>query len=256
MLTGAIPRQWWALRYRALAKTLLARADLILCASSELQQILADLSGRPDATRLYQLGIDLSHFRPTVPDHERPTVLMVGRFVEKKGHIDGILAFAEAIASGADARLVIVGTGPLEQQYRRWIRELRLENRVDLPGVLSPAQIAELMGRSDVLLAPSRTTAAGDRESGLIVAKEASACALPVIGTRHGGIPEIIEDGVTGYLVEEGDVTMLAQRLADLLARPDLRVRLGAAGRKKMETTYDIRTRVAELERLYDMIAI
>lgn len=247
------PRLW---RYWALSRSLLQRADLFLCPSVEFQEILARLSGRPDAARLHRLGIDLTRFaaRPRASG-DPPRVVMIGRFVEKKGHLDGLEAFARAAATAPDARLVLVGGGPLEGAYRARIAALGLEGKVELPGVLPADRVAALLGESDVLLAPSRLARDGDRESGVIVVKEASASALPVLGTRHGGIPEIVDDGVTGYLVDEGDVAGMAERLTALLGDAGLRARMGAAGRGKMEREYDVRVQVAELERVYDQLA-
>jgi colanic acid/amylovoran biosynthesis glycosyltransferase len=243
------PKYW---RWWAASRRVFARADLMLCASEELADIVSRLSGRQQATRVYRLGVDLGRFTP----RERPPgparVIMVGRFVEKKGHLDGIEAFAGAVGRGADARLTIVGDGALRDRYRARIAELGIVARVELPGQLPAARVAELLGQSDVLLAPSHVARDGDRDSGLMVAKEASASETAVIGTRHGGIAEILEDGVTGYLVAERDVVGMAERLHALVSDRDLRERLGRAGRAKMERDYDVRERVAELERIYD----
>jgi colanic acid/amylovoran biosynthesis glycosyltransferase len=95
-------------------------------------------------------------------------------------------------------------------------------------------------------------TADGNRESGLMVVKEASATGVVPIGTYHGGIPEIIEDGRTGFLVPERDVEALAERLGWLVADAELRRRMGEAARAKMEREYDNTQRVAVLEALYD----
>jgi colanic acid/amylovoran biosynthesis glycosyltransferase len=92
----------------------------------------------------------------------------------------------------------------------------------------------------------------GNRESGLIVVKEASAAGAVPIGSRHGGIPEIIEDGVTGYLVAERDVDGLTDRLLRVLRDPAHRHELARAGREKMLREYDNRVRVRALEALYD----
>lgn len=246
------PKLW---RYWARSRAVLDRADVILCPSAEFQQILGDLSGRPEATRLLHLGIDLERFRRATRPPGPLRVAMVGRFVEKKGFVDGIEAFAAATRRGIDARLVIAGDGPLRRVYRRRIEQLGLGERVDMPGLLAPPQIAALLAGVDVLVAPSRTASNGDRESGVIVVKEASASSVPVVATRHGGIPEIVDDGITGYLVDEGDVGALADRLVTLLGDADLRARCGDAGRRKMEAEYDIRRSVAELERIYDAIA-
>src|SRR5690606_32662362 len=87
------------------------------------------------------------------------------------------------------------------------------------------ADVGALMHRAHLVMTPSVTTASGDRESGVIVLKEAAATGLPTIGTRHGGIPEIIEHERTGLLVEERDEAQLADALARILSRPDLQDR-------------------------------
>jgi colanic acid/amylovoran biosynthesis glycosyltransferase len=106
-----------------------------------------------------------------------------------------------------------------------------------------------------VLLAPSVVARDGDRDSGLIVAKEAAACGVPVLATRHGGLPEIVDDGATGVLVAEGDWRALGDALSALLRDPARRAAWGAAGRLKMEREYDLRERVRALERIYDGVA-
>jgi colanic acid/amylovoran biosynthesis glycosyltransferase len=105
-----------------------------------------------------------------------------------------------------------------------------------------------------VLLAPSCTAHNGDLESGLLVAKEAGAASVPVVASQHGGIPEIVEDGITGYLVPERDDRALADRLGRILADPTLRAQLGTSARAKVEREYNLRRQVAMLESLYDLV--
>jgi colanic acid/amylovoran biosynthesis glycosyltransferase len=245
--------RWWPQNwpYALLAPELLRRMTLGLCASQELFDLLVSYGVPAERLRLYQLGIDLSRFRRGVRG-ATPRVLMVGRFVEKKGFEYGLRAFAACRAQGLLASLVLVGTGEREPELRRLAAELALGDAVRFAGVLSSAEVAALMADSDVLLAPSVVAADGDRESGVIAVKEASAAQLAVVGTLHGGIPEIIDDRVTGYLVPERDVEALRDRLGALLADPALRQRMGAAGRAKMEREYDLSARVAVLEEHYD----
>ena len=119
-------------------------------------------------------------------------------------------------------------------------------------GVLKSEQVAEHLRKCDVLLAPSVVTRIGERESGLIVVKEAAASGVPAVGSVHGGIPEIIDEGKTGFLVQERDVDGLANRLGELLADQALRERMGVAARAKMEREYDVQKQVVELEGFYD----
>lgn len=242
------PHNW---PYAWLAPQLLRSMSLGLCASRELFDLLVSFGVPRERLRLYQLGIDLSAFRRG-PRRPIPQVVMVGRFVEKKGFDYGLRAFARCIAQGSVAELVLVGTGEREPSLRALTRELGMEPHVRFLGVLSSAQVAELLAESDVLMAPSVVAADGDRESGVIAVKEASAAQLAVLGTRHGGIPEIIDDGSTGYLVPERDAAALAERLSVLLSDRALRERMGQAGRAKMEREYDLSRRVLALEDFYD----
>lgn len=240
------------LRYTLLSKELFRTLTLGLCASTELMELLKGLGVPEHKLRVHRLGIDLDSFRKGERSPARPRVLMIGRFVEKKGFAYGLRAFAEVAAAHPSSELTIVGEGELGGALRSLARELGISNQVVFAGQLGPTEIANLLSASDVLLAPSVVDSRGNRESGLIVAKEASASQVVPIGSRHGGIPDIIDDGVTGYLVDERDVSGLAARLSALLDDPKLRDRLGRAARAKMEREYDNRERVMRLEEHYD----
>jgi colanic acid/amylovoran biosynthesis glycosyltransferase len=119
-------------------------------------------------------------------------------------------------------------------------------------GVLASREVGEHLRRSDVMLAPSVTGRDGNREGSPMTVKEASASQVVPVSTHHAGIPEIVDDGVTGFLVGERDVDGLADRLGRLVRDQHLRVQLGRAARAKMEREFDNRRQVDELERLYD----
>jgi glycosyltransferase involved in cell wall biosynthesis len=237
-------------RYQRLAPELFAYASALLCASSELAgQLLA--AGAPERkVGVHRLGIDLDRFVWTPPEAKpkEPLVLMVGRLVEKKGMFDGIAAFARAKARFPGARLHIVGDGPLRSALESEARRAQLTASISFLGALSSAEVQRQMQAAHVILAPSFTTARGDRESGVIVLKEAAASGLPAIGTRHGGIPEIIDHESTGLLVPERSVDELSAALCRLLDDPQLRERMGRAARDKMVRCYDNRRQVAALE--------
>jgi len=242
------PENW---PYALLARGMLDRLTLGLCASQELLELLVESGVSRDRLQLYHLGIDLSAFRRRA-EPSVPRVVMVGRFVEKKGFEFGLRAFAKVTARGVDARLVLVGQGEREAKLRALTQELGIASKVHFAGVLTSKEVAVLLGESSLLMAPSVVGADGDRESGVIALKEASATSLPVIGTYHGGIPEIIDHERTGFLVPERDVEALAERLHTLLTAADLRIRMGQAGREKMEREYDLVRQVDELEARYD----
>jgi len=248
------PTRWLPehLRYAILGPRVLHEMTLGLCASHELREMLLELGVPADRLRVHHLGIDLERFAPGTRPNNECRVVMIGRFVEKKGFGYGLRAFAEVARDEPMLSLVIVGDGPEGSRLRKLADELGIAGRVTFTGPMPPDQVATLLGTSHVLLAPSVVDRQGNRESGLIVAKEASACETVPIGTHHGGIPDIIDDGVTGFLVPERDVGAIADRLRRLARDPALRERLGAAAREKMRREYDNRVRVAALEDLYD----
>jgi colanic acid/amylovoran biosynthesis glycosyltransferase len=224
-----------------------------LCASLELKRMLIDLGVSEARLRVHRLGIDLSRFKVGPVPRER-LVVMIGRFVEKKGFEYGLQAFALAAARLRDARLVLVGEGERRRALERLARELGVRERVEFAGVLSQERIAELLGRAAVLLAPSVVARDGNRESGLIVVKEASASGAVPIGTEHGGIPESIDSGRTGFLVAERDYMGMGVCLSNLLENSALREQMAIEGRRKMEREFDNQRLVAQLEEIYDEV--
>ena len=248
------PTRWLPqhLRYALLGPKVLEEMTLGLCASAELREMLLARGVPAERLRVHRLGIDLSRFAPGKRPTDEFRVVMIGRFVEKKGFEYGIAAFAEVAREEPRLRLTVVGEGERGAMLRRLAASHGLGDRITFTGPLPPEQIAALLATSHVLLAPSVVDRRGDRESGLIVVKEASACETVPIGTRHGGIPEIIDDGVTGSLVPERDAGGMAARLRELVRDPAVWKRLGAAARQKMLREYDLDQRVRSLETLYD----
>jgi len=243
------PRRHFAL----FAPRTLRYMTLGLCASAELRDLLIDLGVPRDKLRLHRLGVDTDRFVPRpdarAPDHVR--VLMVGRFVEKKGFHDGIAAFARVATTHA-TKLTIVGAGPLEQALKAQVQALHLAGQVQFTGPLSHDRVLRLMQSHDILLAPSRVAPNGDRDSGLIALREACSAGLVPIATRHGGLPDSVDDGATGYLVPEGDVDAISERLHELLTDRALRAQMSVAARKKMVEGFDHRVSMPVLESAYD----
>jgi colanic acid/amylovoran biosynthesis glycosyltransferase len=242
------PHFWPFLRH---GKRVLETMTLGLCASNDLKELLLSYGVPEDKLRVHRLGIDLQRFQQKTGGGGAPLrVCVIGRFHEQKGIEYAIRAFAPHASDAV--HLDIIGDGAMADDFHALVDRLGIGRFVSFLGVLHPDKVAEHLKTCDVLLAPSVVTRIGERESGLIVAKEAGACGLPVVATVHGGLPEIIDEGVTGFLVQERDVDALSTRLGALLADESLRQRLGMAARAKMEREYDVRERVAELEDLYD----
>jgi colanic acid/amylovoran biosynthesis glycosyltransferase len=147
----------------------------------------------------------------------------------------------------------IVGDGPLRPEIEAEIGRLGLGDRVSLKGILPHASSLEILSRSAVLLHPSVTAADGDTEGGAPVAIiEAMAAGVPVVSTHHADIPEVATDGECGILANERDVAGLAEGLAALLGAPELRERMGRAGRARAEANHSLERQTQRLEEIYD----
>jgi colanic acid/amylovoran biosynthesis glycosyltransferase len=177
---------------------------------------------------------------------------MVGRLVEKKGFEYGAQAFARVAENHPNLFLTIVGDGPRRRSLERLTQSLGIGDRVTFTGVLSSREVSERLRRSDIMLAPRVTGRDGNREGSPMTIKEASASQVVPVSTYHAGIPEIVDDGTTGFLVNERDVDGLADRLERLVRYNTLRAHMGRAARQKMEREFDNRVQVAELEQFYD----
>ena len=135
---------------------------------------------------------------------------------------------------------------------QNFVEENDLSSAVDFKGILTPDEVSEVLKSSDVLVAPSIVAFDQDRESGLIVVKEAGGVGIPAIGTWHGGIHEIIEDGKTGFLIPERNVPELIKKMKLFIEQPELIKTFGAASRKKMEKDYNLFSQVKKLEAFYE----
>lgn len=210
----------------------------------------------PDKLRLHALGIDTQRFQPRMDmfagDGERPVrVLMVGRLVEKKGFHYGLEAFAQSQAAQR-ARLTVIGEGPLGAALRTEASQLGIADRVEFLGGLPHAEVIARMRDHDILLAPCVIAENGDRDSGLIVLREAASCGLVPIATRMGGLPDSVDDNESGFLTEMRDVPAMSARLEQLLTDPHLRASMGRASREKMVREFDHSVSMPFLERAYD----
>lgn len=241
------------MRYALRQSRLKRQGDLFICVSNfMLQRALA--AGFPEA-RLVQhyIGIDPDDFRPSA--HEGPPrILHVARLVEKKGTRYLIDAFARVLPEVPDAELVIIGDGPLLSSLRQQAERLKLGGRICWMGAQPHAQVRRCMQEAGTLVLPSVTAMNGDAEGLGLVLLEGAASGLPVVGTRHGGIPEAIRDGETGYLVNERDSDQLSEALVALLKNAQLRRRFGENGRAMVAKHFHISKQSAVLADIYRRI--
>jgi glycosyltransferase involved in cell wall biosynthesis len=199
-------------------------------------------------------GVDTAKFGKLCYDASPMQILAVGRFVEKKAPYLTILAFKKVLDELPGAKLVMVGAGELFDPCRQLIRSLHIERSVDLRGVLSHGQVAELMRTSQMFVQHSLVPASGDSEGTPVAILEAAASALPVVSTKHTGIVDAVIHGKTGWLVDEGDIDGMADYIRLLLRKPDLAVEMGKRGRQHVCDNFDSQKSVDNLRQIIENV--
>ncbi len=224
------------------------RRSIVVVSESMRRQLIA-LGAAEDQVFLNPCGVDLELFQPGKT--EPGLVVAVGRFIDKKAPELSVLAFSKVLERLPEARLVMIGDGPLKPAVARVISGLGVEERVRLLGAQDHAHVVELMRRAAVLMQHSVVAPSGDREGTPVAILEAGAAAVPVVATRHEGIADVVIDGATGLLVEEADVNGMAAAVADLLSDQERARQLGQAARRRIEEKYSMQ---ASIDRLWTIL--
>ena len=222
-----------------------ARRALFVCCISHFCRSQMMLWAPPESwSRLHivHCGIDPDLFDPNEHRDKASHLLFVGRLERAKGLPILLEAVVALCGDWPGLRLTIVGDGPDRSRLESRARQLGVEENVTFAGYKSRAEVLQHLRAADVFVMSSLA------EGVPVVLMEAMAGGLPVVAPRIAGIPELIEDGVTGLLVPPGDAGALAGRVERLLADGDLRRRLGRAGRAKVEQDYNLRTEVSRLK--------
>jgi len=200
--------------------------------------LLKDLGVQNPIHRYLGVDPDRFPFRQRLLPEGRPIrLLTVGRLVEKKGHLVTLEALA-SLPDSFDWQYEIVGEGPLRDQVVAAAKDLSIADRVVFHGQQAPDRVSQLMSESDVFILASHTAENGDCEGLPVSLMEAMASGLPVISTRHSGIPELVIDGETGLLAEQADVDSLAEKISALFSTADLWERVTAKGKSMVDTQF------------------
>lgn len=229
----------------AVYRRLFARGALFLAACDMMRSRLIGMGAPPDRTLVQRMGVDAQRFAYAYQggaEYGPFTFALVGRLVEKKGAGFALraLAAARTAVPARDLRLVLVGDGPLRTALTAEARALGIAAAVDFLGAVTHDRVAAQMRAADALVQPSITATNGDLEASPVVLQEAMALGVPVIATRHGGIPELVEEDATGLLVPERDHEALAAAMVRLATDGPLRHRISLAGRQRVERDFNL----------------
>ena len=231
---------------------LFREAGAIVAVSRAMRQRLISLGARPEKLHCNPCGVDCSVFSRASPASAGPVFLAVGRFVEKKAPQLTMLAFARVHQREPDARLRMIGDGPLLDACRDLARGLGIAPAVTFLGAQPHDVIRDEMRNARGFVQHSIEAPSGDSEGMPVSIIEAGASGLPVVATRHAGIPDAVIEGTTGLLVDEHDVPEMAQAMLRLLDQPALAARLGQAARDYVAAHFSMERSLARLWAIID----
>jgi len=238
--------------YRKRLPQLFEQATEIICVSESWRERVIELGCPAEKARTNYLGIDLSFFDGVRGKVDPLSIVYVGRLVRRKG----VRALLEALhllrSRGVMATLTVIGEGAEMEPLRAFAMEKNLP--VEFLGKKKPVEIRELLRDAAVLCAPSMTQGGEVPEALGLVLLEAEAMGVPVVGTRNGGIPETLEDGKTGFLVNEENPAELAEALEKLLGNEAINREFGLRAREFVCERFEIGRCYSHLEAMYDEI--
>jgi glycosyltransferase involved in cell wall biosynthesis len=238
----------------------LASCEWLVTCTAANQAHLAALAP-PGRVELVYHGLDLSRFADFErtkeenrgEDPARPVVILsVGRLVEKKG-TDVLLEALARLPAGRHWRFVHAGGGPLREALARRARSLGIAERVEWRGPCTQTELLEAYRAADLFALASRVARDGDRDGLPNVLAEAQSQGLACVATRVSGIPELIDDGVTGLLVAPESPAELAPALAGLIDDPARRRALGAAGQRRVREQFALEANIGRLARKFGL---
>jgi len=227
-------------------KKLFLNGDLFLPISDYWKRKLIRLGCNEKKIIVHRMGINLEKFKFSErrKQSEEPIkILTIGRLVEKKGHEYAIQAIAKIIKKYKNIEYII--------KLEDLISELGIESYIKFLGSVEQNEVLKLYQQAHIFILPSITARNGDQEGIPVVLMEAQATGLPIISTYHTGIPEVVVDGKSGFLVPEKDIDALANKLEYLIEHPELWPEMGRYGRKYVEEKYDIKKLNQKLVEIY-----
>ena len=240
--------------YRRATEEMLSLVRRVLVRSDSLRQAVIDLGCAPEKIEIQRAGIPLADFpfrERGIPGDGQWRLLQAGRLIEKKGLKTTLRAFARFQKEVPAARLTIAGEGPQLEELQSFARELQIDGAVDFVGFVSQEELRELLYSSHIFLHPSETGRDGNQEGVPNSMLEAMASGLPVFATRHGGIPEAVENNVSGMLANERDHRALGDGLIDCAKDSTRLLAMGRAASESVAKNFSQTEQTRRLEEIY-----
>jgi len=237
---------------RALYQRTLPLMDAIIVVSESMKERVCAFGVSAERVHVVPCGAVVRSTPRVHIDSTPHTIVAVGRLIAKKGPIFLLEAFRQVLHSGIDARLIVVGDGPFREPMEQFLRATGLDQRTQLVGDIEHEAVRDHLRAADVFVQHSVTAANGDEEGLPVSIVEAMAEGVPVVSTIHAGIPEVVQDAKTGFLVMPGDVAGMARRIVQLLNDSALRSAMGLAGRRRISERFSLEKQLRELRQIVD----
>jgi colanic acid/amylovoran biosynthesis glycosyltransferase len=240
--------------YRRATRQMLEAVKLVLVRSESLRRAVVDLGCEEKKIELQRTGIPLDKFpfrQRSFPQNGEWRFVQACRLIEKKGLFVTLRAFAGFVRQYPKATLTIAGEGPLLGDLQKLARELKIDQRVSFTGFISQQQLRDIFYASHIFLHPSETGLDGNQEGIPNSMLEAMASGLPVFATKHGGIPEAIENGVSGVLVPERNDEALGRALLEAVQDRHFLSRIARSGAAVIAEKFSLNVQVHRLEEIY-----
>ena len=224
----------------------IARAQFVACISHFCRSQAMAFSQPEDWSKLHivHCGVEPARYQTSEDRKRGKDLLFVGRLAAVKGVPILLRAMKAILGKHPDATLTLIGDGPDRADLEKTAQELGLKGAVRFVGYQSQSEVAAQLQASDILVLPSFA------EGVPVVLMEAMAARLPVVTTRIAGIPELVEDNITGELVPPGDVVALEAAIVGLLDHPETQKSMGEAGRRKVEAEFTVRKEARWLDQI------
>lgn len=235
-------------KYKSRYEKMFDYASAIVVVSKKMQQAIIDLGAPSEKVILNVYGVNVVEFIPVNVQKKQQQLFAVGRFVDKKAPYLLILSFEKVLQQFPEYKLLIAGSGYLFETCQRIIDAKKLNSSIFLIGELSHSEVVKIMKESAVFLQHSVEAFDGDSEGTPNSILEASAASLPIVATKHAGISDVIEDNITGLLVQEGDIENMAEKIIYLLSNPDIARSLGNQAQKNIELNYGMADSIKKLK--------
>ncbi len=241
--------------HREATGRMLEKASLVLARSESLAARIEALGCPREKIRIHRTGIPLGNLRfreRSAPPDGAWKFLQACRLIPKKGLTTSLRAFAAFAQDYPAATLTIAGEGSMEAELKTLAADLGIAARVQFDGFLSEVTLRALYYEAHVFLHPSQLGADGNQEGVPNSMLEAMATGLPVLATQHGGIPEAVDDGVSGFLVPERDDVVLAEAMRKLAANPGTYTRMSREAAAAVAAKFELSEQIRVLENCYE----